>query len=77
MKRLQEIYKPRLVNVLYNFYCSIQLNGVEDVKRFMSSSSYYRNLNYLKQASIDISQAYKIEELPYFSFDPFTFKEVA
>lgn len=77
LKRLQEIYKPRLVNVLFNFYCSIQLNGVEDVKNFMSSTSFYRNLNYLKQASIDISQSYKIEELPYFSFNPFEYPEVS
>ena len=77
LKRLQATYKPRLVNVLYNFYSSIQLNGIQDVKRFMSSSSYYRNLNYLKQAGIDISQSYKVEELSYFSFNPFTFKEVA
>ncbi len=77
LKRLQEIYKPRLVNVLYNFYCSIQLNGIEDVKSFMSSSTFYRNLSYLEQASIDISQSYKIEEIPYFSFNPFNYKEVA
>lgn len=77
LKRLQSIYKPRLVNVLYNFYCSIQLNGLADVKRFMSSTSFYRNLNYLKEARIDISQAYKIEEVEYFSFNPFTYKEVA
>lgn len=77
LERLKEIYKPRLVNVLYNFYCSIQLNGIKDVKSFMSSSSFYRNLNYLKQAGIDISQSYKIEELSYFSFNPFNYKEVA
>ena len=77
LRRLQEMYAPRLVNVLFNFYCSIQLNGIQDVKNFMSSSSFYRNLNYLKQACIDVSQAYKVEELPYFSFDPFTYKEVA
>lgn len=76
LKRLQTLYRPRLVNVLYNFYCSIQLNGIEDVKRFMSSTSFYRNLNYLKEARIDVSQSYKIEELPYFSFNPFTYEEV-
>lgn len=76
LKRLQSMYKPRLVNVLFNFYCSIQLNGVEDVKNFMSSTSFYRNLNYLKDARVDISQAYKIEEISYFSFNPFEYEEV-
>lgn len=77
LKRLQSMYNPRLVNVLFNFYCSIQLNGLVDVKRFMSSSSFYRNLNYLKDARIDVSQSYKIEEVEYFSFNPFMYDEVA
>ena len=63
LKRLKELYKPRLVNILFNFYCSIQLNGVKDVQMYLSK--------------IDISQCYKVEEIDYFSFNPFTSKEVA
>lgn len=76
LKRLQDLYKPRLVNVLYNFYSSIQLNGIKDVKKIMSSTTYYRNLKYLKDARIDVSQAYNIEELEYYRFNPFEYEEV-
>ena len=77
LKRLQELYKPRLVNVLFNFYCSIQLNGVKDVQMYLSKPTYFRNLKFLKDAKIDISQCYKVEEIDYYSFNPFTSKEVA
>lgn len=77
LERLKSLYKPRLVNVLYNFYCSIQLNGIDNVKSFMSESSYYRNLKYLKEASIDFSQTYKVQECSIFNFNPFNAKEVA
>lgn len=80
LSRLKNLYKPRLVNVLYNFYCSIQLNGFDNVKAFMSESTFYRNLKYLKEASIDFSQTYKVEECSFYSFNPFNpfnAKEVA
>ena len=77
LKRLQTLYSPRLVNILYNFYCSIQLNGLKDVQAFMSNSTFYRNLKYLKEAKIDFSQSYKVEEIEVFHFNPFEYKEVA
>ena len=75
--RLFTLYSSRLASTLYNFYSSIMLNGLEDVKNSTTSSTYYRNISYLKKASIDLSQTYKIEEIDIFSFDPFNSKEVA
>ena len=75
-KRLNEIYKPAKANLLYNFYCAIQLNGLKDIKNNMSSSTYYRNIKDLKVAKIDFSQSYKIEENKIFYFNPFEYKEV-
>lgn len=76
-KRLNDIYKPAKANLLYNFYCSIQLNGLKDVKRITSSTTYYRNIKELKQAKIDFSQSYKVEEIEnIFYFNPFIAKEV-
>lgn len=75
--RLNELYKPSKANLLYNFYCAIQLNGLKDIKNNMSSRTYYRNVKELKQAKIDFSQSYKIEELDnIFYFNPFECKEV-
>lgn len=74
--RLLEIYKPAKANLLYNFYCSIQLNGLKDVKLKMNSSTYYRNIKLLKEAKIDFSQSYRVEEVETFYFNPFEYKEV-
>ena len=75
-KRLNEMFKKSRANQLFNFYCSIQLNGLKDIKNNTSSSTYYRNISDLKKAKIDFSQSYKIEENKIFYFNPFEFKEV-
>ncbi len=75
-ERLQKLFKCSRANQLYYFYCSIQLNGLKDIKMNTSSSTYYRNIKDLKQAKIDFSQSYKIEEIEMFYFNPFEYKEV-
>lgn len=75
-ERLNKIFKPYRANQLYYFYCSIQLNGLKDIKNNTSSSTYYRNIKDLKHAKIDFSQSYKIEEKEIFYFNPFEYKEV-
>lgn len=75
-KRLNELFKPSRANQLYYFYCSIQLNGLKDIKNNTSSSTYYRNIKDLKYSKIDFSQSYKIEEKEIFYFNPFEYKEV-
>lgn len=76
-ERLKELYKPSKANRLYNFYCAIQLNGLIDVRESISKDTYYRNIKELKNAKIDFSQSYKIEEVELFYFNPFEAKEVA
>ena len=77
LKRLNDIYKPSKANLLYNFYCAIQLNGLKDTKNNMSKPTYYRNIKELKQAKIDFSQSYKVEKIEnIFYFNPFIAKEV-
>ena len=43
----------------------------------MSKTSYFRNIKELKEAKVDFSQSYKVEEIELFYFNPFEFKEVA
>ena len=75
--RLLKYYKPNKAMRLYSFYCSIQLNGLEDVKKDFSSSTYYRNIKDLEDLSIDFSQCYKVEEIEnIFWFNPFDYPEV-
>lgn len=76
LKRLKELYKTSKANRLYNFYCSIQLNGLDYLKENMSSSTFYDNLKELKESRIDISQIYNIGEV-IIDFNPFEWEEVA
>ena len=73
--RLFQIFKKSQAMRLYNFYCAIQLEGLNDIKKSFSSSTYYRNIDSLKKAGIDFSQIYKIEEV--YCFNPFESKEIA
>ena len=77
LSRLQSLYKPSKANSLFNFYCCIMLNGLQDVRNNYSSSSFYRYLKCLKEAKIDFSQTYKVEEESIYFFNPFISKEVA
>ncbi len=76
-ERLNSLYKLSKANRLYNFYCAIQLNGLIDTKESMSNSVYYRNIKDLKNAKVDFSQSYKVEEIELFYFNPFECEEVA
>ena len=75
--RLLEYLKPNKAMRLYAFYCSIQLNGLEDVKKDFSRCTYYRNIKDLQDLAIDFSQCYKIEKTEnIFWFNPFEYEEV-
>lgn len=74
-ERLLNVYKKGKAMRLYNFYCAIQLEGLSDVKKGFASSTYYDNIKELKQARVDFSQIYKVEEIFY--FNPFESVEVA
>ena len=76
-KRLKTLYKENLANRLYDFYMSIMCDGLKNVKSRTSSTTYYRNLNYLKEANIDLTQSFNIDfEENIIDFDPFSFEEV-
>jgi len=76
-KRLYTIYKERKASTLYNFYLSIMVDGLRQVKSRTTKSTYYRNISELKKANIDFSQTYKIDlQKQIIEFDPFQYKEV-
>ena len=75
-ERLHELYKRSKACRLYNFYCSIQLNGENVVKEITPEDTFYRNIKALKEAKVDFSQTYRIEECDIFYFNPFEYPEV-
>lgn len=77
VNRLQTLYKPRLCNVLIPFYRSIYACGIDIVRDTMNKSTFNRNLKYLRDAGVDISQSLNINEQTFYKFNPFNSKEVA
>lgn len=76
-KRLYTLYNERKASILYNFYLSIMVDGLKEVRKRTKKSTYYRNLNELKKANIDFSQTYKIDlKKEIIEFNPFQYKEV-
>lgn len=76
-KRLYTLYKERKANILYNFYLSIMVDGLKNVKKRTKKSTYYRNLSELKKSNIDFSQTYKLDlKKDLVEFNPFQYKEV-
>lgn len=75
--RIYSMYKERKASVLYNFYLSIMVDGLRNVKKRTKKSTYYRNIAELKKAKIDFSQTYKIDlQEQIIEFNPFLYKEV-
>ena len=74
--RLYRIYGERRGKNLYNFFCSLIIDGVIVVKSNMSKSAYYRQIKFLKDVGIDFSQKLDINEYNFIEFNPFTFEEV-
>ena len=63
--------------ILYNFYTSIMVDGIKNVKQRTPARTYYRNIKLLKDLNIDLSQRYKlVEENTIVDFNPFQWKEV-
>ena len=74
--RLYGIYGETRGKNLYNFFCSLIVDGVLIVKKNMSKSSYYRQIKFLTDVGIDFSQKLDIEDNNFIDFNPFTFVEV-
>lgn len=63
--------------ILYNFYTSIMVDGLKNVKARTPKTTYYRNIKLLKELNIDLSQKYKLTvENTIIDFNPFEWKEV-
>lgn len=76
-RRLFTMYSERKASILYNFYLSIMVDGLREVKKRTKKSTFYRNISELKKAKIDFSQTYKIDlEKEIVQFNPFEYKEV-
>jgi len=63
---------------LYNFYLSIIIEGLQNIKTTISKSAYYKNLADLKKANIDFSQKkenYNNDD-NIINFNPFEEKEI-
>lgn len=84
-RRLKTIYPnnndnncmSKKANILYNFYLSIMVDGLRNVKDRTKKSTYYRNIKELKNANIDFSQNMDLDfnEI-VFKFNPFEWEEV-
>lgn len=74
--RLYSIYGETKGKNLYDFFCSLIIDGVLVVKNNMSKPSYYRKTKLLKDVGIDFSQKLDILENNFIDFNPFTFAEV-
>lgn len=76
-KILYSLYNKRNATLLYNFYLSIIVDGIQEVKKRMSKSTYYRNIKELKKCNIDFSQIYRIElKNEVVKFNPFKYREI-
>lgn len=75
--RIFSVYESAKANLLYNFYLSIIVEGIENVKARTPRTTYYRNLKILKDLSIDVSQKYVFEEQEIYYFNPFQAEEIA
>lgn len=62
---------------LYNFYLSIMVDGLRNVKNRTKKSTYYANIKELKNANIDFSQNMDLDfNETVFNFNPFEYEEV-
>ena len=75
-ERLLYLYGKTMGNRLFCFYCSIQMDGLDFVKKDMSKPTFYRYIKLLKEAKVDYTQRYKMEKMETFYFNPFEWEEV-
>lgn len=76
-RRLNTCFSSTRARNLYNFYCSIVLDGVTNVKNRTSKTVFYKNIKDLKSVNIDLSQRFKLNlESDIVDFNPFEYREV-
>ena len=74
--RLYNLYGETKGKNLYDFFCSLIVDGVIVIKNNMSKASYYRKIKLLKDVGIDFSQKLDIQEESFVDFNPFKCAEV-
>lgn len=76
-QRLKDNYSNvRAIN-LYNFYLMCKSDGVDNVKKRLSKTTFYRQSGFLKQVNIDVSQKFNISDNDnVVKFNPFSYEEV-
>lgn len=75
--RLKKYYSNTRAINLYNFYLMCKSDGVDVVKKKLSKSTFYRQIGYLKQVNIDVSQKFNISDSDNIvNFNPFCYEEV-
>lgn len=76
-KRLVTFYGEKLGYILYDFYLSILVDGLDSVKSRNSKSSFYRKRKQLINAGVDFSQTFEIDlDNNFIDFNPFDYLEV-
>ena len=76
-ERLYNLYSNRQASSLYNFYICLMADGYKEVKSRYVKCTFYRYINYLKRAGIDLSQKYTLNLVDnYVYFNPFESQEV-
>ena len=72
---LFDTFKNSKATRLYNFYCSILLNGYNDTKLYTPRNIFYRNISELKKLNIDFTKKIDIVDnsSDYIYFNPFEF----
>jgi II/X family phage/plasmid replication protein len=77
VEKVLNLLYPKQFNKLYNFYISICVDGLENVKLRTPHNTYYRYIKLLKLANIDFSQQFDINfEDKFIDFNPFDYPEV-
>ena len=77
-KRLFSMYGSVKGRNIYNFYTSIMVDGLKNVKNRTTRTTFYRYIKCLKDANVDYSQKYKVTlENKIIDFNPFDWEEVS
>lgn len=76
--RLLFVYGNRKGNNLYNFYCTLMIEGVDCLKNNINRATFYRKISDLKTVGIDYSQKFELtlNQDNLIDFNPFEWKEV-
>ena len=71
------MYSSTRAKNLFNFYLLILVQGLQEIKRCTSKSTYYKNISDLKKAHIDFTQKLEVDMTDNtIIFNPFESQEI-